>query len=651
MEPSIPDEDLPFKVFSHEEIEKLNKSKSYARYGGLKDSQYGDSSLVSIGIQIQGVDYFTQTNLRLELKQNFNGHHTFELTADPDEFKEEKAYLLENSRQHLGKRITFFLKQYGKTASQFIGVITQISTRIKDGSKHIILRGKSPSILMENGLNSRSFENKTFEEIIKEVTGDYPQDLINFDINPNYKYKLPYTVQMNESDFSFLRRLSHRYGENFHYTGERFRFSAWGGKIVELMEGEDVFDYELKMEIQSQGFSSTVYDPKQNTDYIINSDSQKIQSSENPFQQFALSASENAFNVSPMNHYLQNPNTQEEIQRSVEREKRKRQNLVYMEATSNNPELQLGTVVKMMAWMPEHDTFKSGRVPIESYKIISITHTFADGEGYTNRFVGIPKDLSVPDYYNENEYPKAEIQHATVMDNKDPLKMGRIRAQFVWQKSTNQQTPWIQVIQPHAGADKGTYINPEIGETVLVAFQGGNAEYPIALGTAYNGGEIAAYYTEGNDIKVIQTRSQTRIVFNDAEGSILITDPSSNSWFMDGEGNIKVNAPKNMDFIIGNNLTFTVGNNVTMDAGANISNTAGENISQVASKDIIQTASGNISESSDYRSEAVQKTFTKVAKTSHKLSDEMNITSSKKDMLLQSTQKVFLNSNEKSNLF
>lgn len=640
-----PNESESFKLYTQQEIEQLNKGSYYARYGGNKDSQYGNSSLVSISVQIQGVDYFNQTNLKLELKQSFSGHHEFELTADPDEFSESKAYPLENSRRHLGKRITFSFRQYGRVMSQFIGVITQISSRIQNGSKHIVLRGKSPSVLMENGRHCRSFEDSSFEDIVKKVTAGYPQDLVNFDLNPNYKEKLPYTVQMNESDYHFLRRLSQRYGENLHYTGEQFRFSAWGGKIVELTEGEDIYDYELKMEIKPQQFSSSVYDPKQAEDYSVDSSSQSVQASENPFQQFAQNASASAFNVSPSGHYLQNPADASQLQRSVEREKRNRQNLVYMEATTNHPELQVGTVVKMMAWMPGHEIFKSGKVPVESYKITEITHHFADGEGYTNSFKGVPKDLSVPDVYEENAFPKADLQHATVTDNQDPLKMGRVRVQFTWQKPENSQSPWVQVIQPHAGSGKGTYLNPEIGETVLVAFQGGNAEYPVVLGTAYNGGEIAAYYTEGNDLKVIQTRSGTKIVFNDAEGqgSILIEDPSGNRMFMDGEGNISVNAPKNMD--------FTAGKNITMNAGENIISQAGINMEFYAGNDLTQRAAGEISETSDRRTEYAEKDLTKQSGTMKSLADSIQSVSQKENFSLQSGKTVISNSAEKSNLF
>lgn len=388
---------------------------------------------------------------------------------------------------------------------------------------------------------------------------------------------MDYIVQYNSSDLQFLQQISRRFGEYFYYNGEQFCFSAWGGKIIELMEGEDIYEYELSMEVQPQAFSYTAYDAKQGTDYLLDSEIRKVQPPPNPFQQHAHHVSENLYNVSPTAHYDQSLLHQGplEIEHSIEKEKKKRQNLVYIKASGNNPHLRVGDVAKMMAWMPKHEIFKNGRVPIESYKITEIVHTFADGEGYRNTFLGLPKDLPVPPYYERTESPKVHIQHAVVTDNKDPLKMGRVRVQFTWQRATNSQTPWVQVIQLHSGAGKGTYFNPEIGETVLCAFQGGNAEAPIVLGTAYNGGEIAAYYTEGNDIKVMQTRSGIKIVFNDAEeqGTLLIEDPSGNRVFMDGKGNMKTHAPKNMEMTagenmnikVGKNLNFTVGNEATWD--------------------------------------------------------------------------------------
>jgi len=167
------------------------------------------------------------------------------------------------------------------------------------------------------------------------------------------------------------------------------------------------------------------------------------------------------------------------------------------------------------------------------------------------------------------------------------------------------------MLQPHAGAGKGTYINPEIGETVLAAFQEGNAEAPIILGTAYNGGEIAAYYTEGNDIKVIQTRSRTKIIFNDAQGQgfILIEDPSGNKIFMDGQGNIKVNAPETI-FMDAKNVVVSASQNISMSAGENISTMAGEDYNLSATNIFESAGEGRVSNANDFIKTSKKSTYT-----------------------------------------
>ena len=99
------------------------------------------------------------------------------------------------------------------------------------------------------------------------------------------------------------------------------------------------------------------------------------------------------------------------------------------------------------------------------------------------------------------------------MNNNDPVGIGRIRVQFPWQEEKNQMTPWIRLIQPHSGAGKGFYFIPEIGEEVLVGFEGRNAEKPFVMGAHYNGSEISSYHTAGNDMKVIHARKGNRNYF------------------------------------------------------------------------------------------------------------------------------------------
>ena len=226
-----------------------------------------------------------------------------------------------------------------------------------------------------------------------------------------------------------------------------------------------------------------------------------------------------------------------------------------------------------------------------------------------------------------------------------------MRVQFPWQEDKGQKTPWIRLIQPHSGAGKGFYFVPEIGEEVLVGFESQNAEKPFVMGTHYNGSETSSYHTSGNDKKVIHTRSGTKIILNDAEGSVFIEDPSGNTYLMDGQGNINVNAPKNFTVNAGENITMTAGKDVSVSAGKNISNSANDNITSVAGTDIMQTASGEIRETSDMRTEDVAKEFKRQAQISNEVAGEVSVFSEKENMTMQSGKIVEFNSAEKSKLF
>ena len=170
--------------------------------------------------------------------------------------------------------------------------------------------------------------------------------------------------------------------------------------------------------------------------------------------------------------------------------------------------------------------------------------------------------------------PIATTQPAMVIDNNDPKGLGRIQVQMAWQKNNSESTPWIRMTNPHAGGGKGMYFVPEIGEEVLVAFEAENAEKPFVLGAMYNGNESSGYNTEGNDQKVIHTRSGTKIIMNDAIGSVFIEDPSGNTWMMDGKGNINVNAPNTIS-MNATDIIMTASKNITSSAGMNISESAG----------------------------------------------------------------------------
>jgi type VI secretion system secreted protein VgrG len=100
--------------------------------------------------------------------------------------------------------------------------------------------------------------------------------------------------------------------------------------------------------------------------------------------------------------------------------------------------------------------------------------------------------MKVPHYTDVHAYAKAETQPAKVTDNNDPDGLGRVQVSFYW-AGGNIKSDWIRLIQPHARAGKGFYFVPEIGEEVLVGFEGGNAERPYVMGTNFNNNQSEVF--------------------------------------------------------------------------------------------------------------------------------------------------------------
>jgi len=102
-----------------------------------------------------------------------------------------------------------------------------------------------------------------------------------------------------------------------------------------------------------------------------------------------------------------------------------------------------------------------------------------------------------------------------VSENQDPENLGRVRIEFPYWEDQGV-TEWARVATPMAGADRGLYFLPEVGDEVLVAFEGGNADAPYVIGCLWNGGDAPPEINDGkNNIRKIRSRSGHEIIFDD----------------------------------------------------------------------------------------------------------------------------------------
>ncbi|MCG8894740.1 Vgr family protein, partial [Tenacibaculum finnmarkense] len=173
------------------------------------------------------------------------------------------------------------------------------------------------------------------------------------------------------------------------------------------------------------------------------------------------------------------------------------------------------------------------------------------------------------------------------------------------------------------------------------------------MGSMYHGNNGAGGQDQ-NNIKSIITKSGHVLEFNDTNNSesITIKDKKGNLIIIDTAGEtITINALKDLNINAGENLNITAGKNIMIYAGDNIDETAGQNITTNAGKNLSISATGNITETSDNRTEQIDKVFSRTSEISNEVAGEVSLFSEKESMTLQSAKTVEFNSVEKSNLF
>ena len=517
-----------------------------------------------------GKDFLAKESYKVELHQYNCQHDTFTIETPEDSFDAFNEYIMEHSRDLLGQPLTIKFYQYGEVVQHFSGIITRIYCKRQTGGGYgtLYISGNAPSILLDQGKTCHSYENKTLKEIIASVSEGYDNSAqVDSSAGVNTTRALPYTVQYNESDYKFICRLANLYGEYFYYDGSKLIFGNKLQETIDLGENLNLIDEDFNLEMKPQDFEYINYAIDRAEVYRKDAESASCEYKNNPIQTDAKNASKKLFKKTPQKYHSATSLEQSDIdlEEVVRQERDLRELSLKVTGRSRDPRLRMNT----FACLTDINAHA-----METYRVIKISH-YHSGMNYENSFEAIPM-MRTPADYNAEAFPRAEQQPAIVKDNNDPQGMGRVRVQFFWQKG-DELSPWIRMIQPYAGSGKGFYFIPEVGEEVMVDFENGNAERPFVLGAHYNGAAKSGY---NPTTKAIHTQSGTKILLNDAEGSVRIEDVSGNIYQMDGNGTIEVKAPKNIIFTAGEDLKFSAGRNMTTNVANNLTTNVGNEIVQ-----------------------------------------------------------------------
>ena len=540
----------------------INKIRSFGEW--LSDKE---NPMVYCLLSLDGEPFLSRNSYEVILEQKTNAHDTFSIIVPDDALDTYEGFVMENSKKLLGKKISLSYWQYGSENQVFSGIVTGLKNRKESGYGKLVITGHSPSILLENGRADRSFEQLSLSQIVKEIGVNYPQEgkIHAEEQELNVRRVLPYTVQSQESDFGFIQRLAMRYGEYFYYNGKELIFGNKAEAVLELSEGRELIELEFELGLRAQGFSGLAYDAEKGESIQHNAQEVQTEWKENALQAVAVQASKQLFGNAPKSVFSGSEKSQE-LEEMLLKEKENRESLIWVRGRSRDSRLKNGSRAKL--------TDINGRA-METYRIVEIRHYY-NGDEYYNEFVGV-SDVLHPPYQDSGAFPKSHEQMGRVVENADPLGLGRVRVQMMWQEAGSEKTPWIRLLQPHSGSGKGFYFVPEIGEEVLVGFQGGNAEKPYVIGTQYNGKEKSGYADKENNIKAVHTRSGNRLLLNDETGDVSLESQKGQTIaIFYGNGNIEIKAPETMT-LNAKNLNINVSQNMTTNVGMNASENVGMN--------------------------------------------------------------------------
>ncbi|WKX76162.1 type VI secretion system Vgr family protein [Zobellia laminariae] len=506
------------------------------------------SKIVEIKLILNGNTFLPNSGYSVSVEQAIGGHSGFRVSFPAHATETYAGPLMKNALGFIGKKMSIGLNGGDM---EFTGIITNVDLQKGAGAAGtLVISGHGPAVLLANSVQCFSYEEGTsLSQVVEDTLKGHSTDILKKSIGTGTDVTLPYTVQYNESDLSFLQRLCSRYGVWLYHNGLDFCIGRAGSTTLSGVYGMDVLSFNLSTSLREQVFDIKGHDWVNDT-LLEATSSSHVANSSHPYLAPVKGESDAVFNKKGSYDYTVG---QHEYSAQAGLDTAAKVNtlgrasgMVTASGTSELVAMRVGDTLELEGL---NFTDPTKQDSYGSYDIIKVVHRFDHSGHYTNSFEGVPQGTEHLPYSNSFAAPRAADQRGLVLDNADSEGLGRIKVQFPWQKPMGTSTPWIKVPTPYSGGGKGFYFIPEKDEEVLVSFEAGNPEKPYVSSAGYNANAKSDFYDPDNNIKAIKTRSGHLIELNDTDGeeSITITDKNSNKIFLNTkDSSISISAPGNL---------------------------------------------------------------------------------------------------------
>jgi Rhs element Vgr protein len=525
-------------------------------------------------VQVEGGGTLTDFK-SLTITQELFTHHTFALDFSFEALgkalglRPEVLYMQAHEKLS-GKVITISwvsaLPTGGGGSFEFKGLITETSIQTNaDLTNYYHLSGTSPTYLLEDGSQSRSFVKQTVQQIFSTVLGEYAGNAFARQLAPRQQAVLPYVAQYDETNYNFLSRLAAQQGEWFYYDGTTLQLGLAAGPAVPF-QSNGVQNFTLSMNLQPGQLQGSTYNYRTHQHLQATA---KAPTAADTFSKFAAQRSQEVFThphrVLADSVVTDAPKLQARIDTLAAKQT---SGLVALEGHGEAFDLKPGSLL---------DVRDAAGVDYGQFRVLAVAHEL-DGDGnYHNRFKAMPGTLDSPPANEFYAPPAAHPEVAEVIDLADPRRLGRVRVRFQWavDKPAAAESGWLRVTTPYSGDGKGHMFTPEVGSQVLVSYEHGSADLPVVVGNVFHpqNKQGTKYSPPSNNLKGMQTAGGNKFVMADTQGDqrILISNSNNKGTAVevgfkgDGSITIKSNGPVT---VLSPTITLEAGEKGTIDLHA-----------------------------------------------------------------------------------
>ncbi len=524
----------------------------------------------------------------VKLKQYIDNHHVLKVMLRQDIIGDDQISDPTKYSGFLGESISVGIipatdKVDSSSNLEFIGVVTEVRFENSvDEVNILVITAKSPTIAMDGFKRNNISFDQTASDIAGGILSNYQITLGEVE---STSASINFSVQYRESDYDYVMRLAAGAGKFAFYDGKEFRFvSASSADEHELKWRENLGSFSLGLGTNSVNYEGKSYNYEDDSEQSSSSDS--LSTSLSSLSKTSLNASENIYTEYGEWNDIQVVKDAKSLEEVLNNEKAQAiGKMIQCHGHSIVPSVSVGHCVKILGL----DSFN------QQYWVSEVVHILDNTGKYHNEFKCTPLDVAYPTNPATTNKTLARIQTGVVVDNVDPDELGRIKIRVLW----CDETIWVRYTSLHAGGERGFYCLPEIDDEVLVAFEEGDPNRPIVIGSLYNKSQIPPTSPDDENLKkMFKTKSGNQIVFIDESGGEKIEishGDGQNAIVLDLSGPSITFTSDGGDITLeGNNITLKAESGITMDAGTEVKAEAGSTMTLKASASQTIEASGTV---------------------------------------------------------